>query len=209
VFKYAGLSLPDGTAQTQRQVETLNKSLKGTPYEDKLFPGDKGKIPVSQIIAGDIVYWKNSGGRAFHIGIVLDYKGKLGLYMSHGLAQPRDDDPECDTNYNPQKRGVRVVDATAKIIDSTGWFGTQYGIVRFEAGCSAPFTKTLGMSFVLIQPGTFTMGSPENECGDRCGGSLWGETQHTVTLTKGFCMQTTEVTQGQWKAVMGSNPSYF
>jgi formylglycine-generating enzyme required for sulfatase activity len=32
---------------------------------------------------------------------------------------------------------------------------------------------------------------------------------HPVTLTQAFSLQTTEVTQGQWKAVMGSNPSYF
>jgi formylglycine-generating enzyme required for sulfatase activity len=30
-----------------------------------------------------------------------------------------------------------------------------------------------------------------------------------VTLTRGFYIQTTEVTQGQWKAVTGSNPSRF
>jgi formylglycine-generating enzyme required for sulfatase activity len=48
------------------------------------------------------------------------------------------------------------------------------------------------------------MGSPENEPG-RSG----NEQQHRVTLTKGFFMQTTEVTQGQWRAVMGSNPSFF
>ena len=35
------------------------------------------------------------------------------------------------------------------------------------------------------------------------------ETQHQVTLTRGFYMQTTEVTQGQWRTVMGNNPSYF
>jgi len=62
--------------------------------------------------------------------------------------------------------------------------------------------NSLGMEFVYIAPGTFMMGSPSNESGRGL-----GETQHRVTLTKGFYMQTTEVTQGQWKAVMGNNPS--
>jgi formylglycine-generating enzyme required for sulfatase activity len=35
------------------------------------------------------------------------------------------------------------------------------------------------------------------------------ELQHVVTLRKTFFMQTTEVTQGQWQEVMGSNPSHF
>ncbi len=61
-----------------------------------------------------------------------------------------------------------------------------------------------GMTFELISAGTFTMGSPTDELG------RWNdETQHEVTLTKSFYMQTTEVTQGQWRAVMGSNPSDF
>ena len=33
------------------------------------------------------------------------------------------------------------------------------------------------------------------------------ETQHQVTLTKGFWMAKTEVTQKQWESVMGNNPS--
>ena len=35
------------------------------------------------------------------------------------------------------------------------------------------------------------------------------ETLHEVTLTKGFWMGKYEVTQGQWKMVMGGNPSHF
>ena len=35
------------------------------------------------------------------------------------------------------------------------------------------------------------------------------EKQHTVVLTKGFWLAETEVTQGLWQAVMGSNPSSF
>lgn len=62
-----------------------------------------------------------------------------------------------------------------------------------------------GMSFVAIPAGTFTMGSPTTEVG-----RVADETQHQVTLTRGFAMQTTEVTQGQWKALSGGvNPSCF
>lgn len=59
-------------------------------------------------------------------------------------------------------------------------------------------------SFVSIPSGTFQMGSPESEI-SRCS----DETQHLVTLTKSFEMQTTQVTQKQWTEVMGNNPSYF
>lgn len=59
-------------------------------------------------------------------------------------------------------------------------------------------------TFVYIQPGTFIMGSPEYEPGRNS-----AETQHEVTLTSGFYMQTTPVTQRQWKSVIGINPSSF
>jgi len=73
-----------------------------------------------------------------------------------------------------------------------------------QTGKPGTFTNSIGMTFVPIPAGTFMMGSPTSE-------SLRysNETLHQVTLTKSFYMQTTEVTQGQWKAVMGSNPSYF
>jgi formylglycine-generating enzyme required for sulfatase activity len=64
------------------------------------------------------------------------------------------------------------------------------------------FKNSLGQEFMLLPAGTFTMGSPSGELGRES-----NETQHQVTLTKAFYMQTTEVTQEQWKAVMGSNPS--
>ena len=55
-----------------------------------------------------------------------------------------------------------------------------------------------------IPPGTFLMGSPVGEVG------RWDwETQHQVSLTKGFWMMDHPVTQGEWESVMGSNPSYF
>ncbi len=62
-------------------------------------------------------------------------------------------------------------------------------------------TNSLGMEFVYIKPGTFMMGSPTNESGSK--------KQLRVTLTKGFYMGITEVTVGQWTAVMGNYPWYF
>ncbi|MCP4109251.1 MAG: formylglycine-generating enzyme family protein [Desulfobacteraceae bacterium] len=64
--------------------------------------------------------------------------------------------------------------------------------------------NSLGMEFVYIPPGSFEMGSPEDEL-ERYD----DEMLHRVTLTRGFYMQTTQVTQGQWKAIMGDNPSRF
>ena len=66
------------------------------------------------------------------------------------------------------------------------------------------YTNSLGQSFVAIQPDTFIMGSPSDELGRSS-----DEKEHQVTLTEPFYMQTTEVTQAQWEAVMGSNPSFF
>lgn len=58
--------------------------------------------------------------------------------------------------------------------------------------------------FVLVEPGTFTMGSPPGEPGRDD-----DERLHEVTLTGPFWIGITEVTQGQWRAVTGLEPSFF
>ena len=65
-------------------------------------------------------------------------------------------------------------------------------------------TNSLGMKFVLIPPGTFLMGSPKEEKY-----RYRDETQHKVTLTKGFYMGVYAVTQEEWQAVVDNNPSVF
>ena len=79
------------------------------------------------------------------------------------------------------------------------------------AGLGAGPTKTVDLGngvkldLVWIPPGEFMMGSPESEA-DR--GSSEGP-RHLVKITNGFWMGKHEVTQAQWQAVMGSNPSWF
>jgi uncharacterized repeat protein (TIGR02543 family) len=65
-------------------------------------------------------------------------------------------------------------------------------------------SDTHSVEMAEIPAGTFTMGSPESEPS-----RLFHETQHEVTLTQGFYMGKYPVTQVQYEAVMGSNPSTF
>ena len=58
------------------------------------------------------------------------------------------------------------------------------------------------MEFVRVPAGSFVMGSPEDEEGRRS-----NEVQHEVRISRGFWMGKYEVTQGEWEAVMGANPS--
>jgi len=67
------------------------------------------------------------------------------------------------------------------------------------------FVKSaLDLEMIWVEPGTFMMGSPTTEA-ERYG----PETQHKVTLTQGFYLGKYEVTQEQYKKVMGKNPSHF
>jgi len=72
---------------------------------------------------------------------------------------------------------------------------------------SPPSRSSLGASpgngFVLIPGGTFTMGSPSSEPDRRD-----DETPHQVTVYS-FYMGQYAVTQGEYEAVMGTNPSHF
>jgi formylglycine-generating enzyme required for sulfatase activity len=71
------------------------------------------------------------------------------------------------------------------------WLGRSVG----------PTTTSFGYTLGPVPAGTYTIGSPPTEA-DRSE----DEAQHSVTLTRGFLMGTTEVTQGQYKALMGTNP---
>ncbi|MFN4920099.1 MAG: formylglycine-generating enzyme family protein [Planctomyces sp.] len=85
--------------------------------------------------------------------------------------------------------------------------------VALSAGCSAiaiaqqgasppkQVVSSSGIKLLLIPAGTFMMGSPAGE-NDRDR----DEILHQVTISKPFYMGRTEVTQGQWKKIMGTEP---
>lgn len=77
------------------------------------------------------------------------------------------------------------------------------------AGVTADLPKAfkvpgIGMELVLVQPGTFLMGSLPDEQHRR----RW-ENRHKVTLTQPYWLGKYEVTQKQWQALGNENQSYF
>ena len=58
------------------------------------------------------------------------------------------------------------------------------------------------MEMAWCPPGAFMMGSPNEDAEN-----AESEVEHRVTLTEGFWMAKTEVTQAQWAKVMGNNPA--
>ncbi len=73
-----------------------------------------------------------------------------------------------------------------------------------ERVMSGSFEDELGLRFVFIEPGAYLMGSPASESGRND-----DETLHEISLSQGFYLQVTPITQRQWEAVMGANPSSF
>ena len=91
------------------------------------------------------------------------------------------------SSYN--NLGFRVVLSESKV----GEVGENF---------TTPISDSVNLDMIWINPGTFTMGSPEDELGRS---TL--EVQHQVTLTKGYWLGKYEVTQAQYEIIMGENPS--
>jgi formylglycine-generating enzyme required for sulfatase activity len=81
------------------------------------------------------------------------------------------------------------------------WYATSQGLAK-EKTIEAGEAK---IEMVLIPPGWFLMGSPEDEESrfDNEG------PRHRVLISKPFYMGKYQVTQRQWQAVMGNNPACF
>ena len=80
---------------------------------------------------------------------------------------------------------------------------TNFKAIMEEGSDASPslITNSIEMEFILIEAGTFQMGSNSGESDEK--------PIHTVNITKDYYIGKYEVTQGEWKKVMGSNPSYF
>jgi formylglycine-generating enzyme required for sulfatase activity len=74
-----------------------------------------------------------------------------------------------------------------------------------SGGTPSPIANKIGMKLVLIPAGEFRMGSGDDDAQAEAD----EKPRHRVRITRPFYLGATEVTQGQYQAVTGQNPSFF
>ena len=89
---------------------------------------------------------------------------------------------------------------TYTVADGAGNTDTTTRTVTVTGSHTVDLNATVAMDMIWCPPGTFTMGSPTTEVGRGT-----DETEHNVSLTKGFYLGKFEVTQAQYEAVMTGN----
>ena len=109
----------------------------------------------------------------------------------------------CLPDRKPTGKGDSPVQQAGKDGDKTPKEEPPSAVV--VNGWGKEIENSIGMKLVRIPPGKFTMGSPQRA--RRIAAT--DEEQHEVEITKEFWLGVHEVTQKEFKAVMGYNPSYF
>jgi len=148
------------------------------------------------------------------LGVMLPAKCQLTVErLGEGIVTSSPAGVSCGASCTmevPVGTKVTLTAATATPFSGSFWDGCS----RVNDSCEVTMTKAQKVSvkwgpevrpkLVKVPKGSFTMGSPTGES-DR--GT--DETQHSVTLTTDFWMAESEVTQRQYRNLMGSSPSSF
>jgi formylglycine-generating enzyme required for sulfatase activity len=147
--------------------------------------------------------------RAERDGCIEAVNGWLGVARAMVVSIPAGVEPietECGTREPVYEAVERTVVASdVKVAEALLTRLQSADSINSGGVAVSGSTNSIGMKFVTISPGSFEMGctAEQSDCNDD------EKPAHTVTLSRGFEIQTTEVTQGQYRAVMGTNPSRF
>jgi formylglycine-generating enzyme required for sulfatase activity len=111
-----------------------------------------------------------------------------------------------DTRLGQHATGTVIRDWLARVLGDVrivSLIGLSLTGAFLLAQSSNPAKNAIAIQFVKIQPGDFVMGCSTGD--DKCNADE--KPAHHVQITKAFEIGKYEVTQAQWTAVMGSNPS--
>ena len=190
-------------------VVTGDQGLKDFPMK---ITGTTGSLEICvrdhECEDGDRISVTADGRTVFSGEIVNDWVCKT-LEVEHGRSYPVE---LTALNGTGHKGNCSYADANTGEIRVTGE-NTETQVWRHRGGAGSKalitvestgyWSDSLGIEFVPIPPGEFRMGSTSRVADDN------EQPVTQVRISKGFYLGKYEVTQAQWKAVMGSNPSRF
>ena len=200
-------SADDGTRNIPTNVQVGTELWKsdgsesGTVQVKDIYPGFIGRNPVFLTNIGGILYFSAT-----------DQNG-TGIWKSDGTESGTVRVKDIRPGNGTSTPLSNLTDIGGNLYFSANdWYGSELWKLDLnaspggsnEGNQSATHTVDLNSSLSLemlwVEPGTFTMGSPTTESGRST-----DETEHNVTLTKGFYLGKYEVTQAQYEAVMKGN----
>jgi formylglycine-generating enzyme required for sulfatase activity len=180
--------------------DPLPSSEPQPPSSDPAPPQNSPPSPKPRPLVTD------SSRRKFLQLLVWGSSGGLGVLVFSQLFKPQIPSPSPDPP--PSRPIVDDPKFLKKISFTSVRLGNSSQILERPVGSAMMFTEELAkgvaMNMVKIPAGKFTMGSPTSEKDRQSDESP----QHLVTVPEFYCGQTL-VTQAQWQAIMGNNPSEF
>ena len=227
--------LPEGyeyTLPTEAQWEYACRAGTTTALNSGKNLSDEYQCPEMDEVGW---YWYNGGKESYNNNLICTHSGgqkkpnAWGLYDMHGnvgewcldwyedypttaVVDPTGPDTGTDRAvrwgswWNAAwacRSAYRGNDKPNAVYASLGFRVALAPVVIPDGGdMTIPISDDVSLDMIWIEPGTFMMGSPKNELGREN-----NETQHQVTLTKGYWLGKYEVTQKQYQAIMGTNPS--
>jgi formylglycine-generating enzyme required for sulfatase activity len=194
-----------------RESYVLSKGSE-TPYSVGTRGGTSGQGEFRMRVGSSIndgkttqaIATTKADGQWHHIAGVYD-GATAKIYVDGELEGQTTQTAGLGTVDHPVSIGIRDLDksgAFAGVIDEVRVYNNALSQAEIQAlcNCGEGGGTTIPIEeFVQIDPGTYQMGST--------GFSSDEQPVHSVTISESFYLQKTEVTQAQWAAVMGSNPS--
>ncbi|HNX04428.1 MAG TPA: SUMF1/EgtB/PvdO family nonheme iron enzyme, partial [Opitutales bacterium] len=187
----------------------VSGNIPGATWTVVQYPGGddspklSGSVPdaLPQVPEGDYVIEFNAQGFPPAREKVSVFSGRAARVSHDFVAAPNVQQQGTNTQTSGSSTSTTSSSSATSVQRTTPAPVTAQGGPASGSGWRVP---DCGIELLWVQPGSFTMGSPAGEP-DR----LAAEAQHRVTLTQGYWLGKYEVTQGQWTAIMGSNPSSF
>ena len=181
--------LSEALVEISEAIEITEEAFPGSARR-KIYLNEEKRL--TEAIAGQLA---KEAADLFDEG---DYTSALGK-IDESLAM---NDTEMSQRFKRQIEEKIANPGTAPTDETPIFSSGQWENVSPAIETKTLTVKDVEFTFCWCPEGSFTMGSSDGEVG-----RYDDETEHRVTLSRGFWLLETEVTQRMWKNVMGENPS--